>query len=86
MAIVVTHVDKGGRFVVLGANASKWATSAGHPIFGNWAPVREEGTVRVVAVCGADGRIQFADADQLRVVEIDGQPLAAVFAVPAGGS
>ncbi len=73
MAILVTHVEKGGRFVVLGASASKWATSRGSAIFGNFAPVEESGYVRSIAVCGADGRIQFADGDQLRVVSIDGK-------------
>ncbi|MBL8753769.1 MAG: hypothetical protein JNK15_10755 [Planctomycetes bacterium] len=73
MAIIVTHVDKGGRFVVLGASVSKWATSTGHVLFGDLAPVEKSGVVRSVAVCGADGKIQFADADQLRVVSIDGK-------------
>lgn len=78
MAIVVTHKEKGGRFVVLGASASKWATSRGHAVFNNLAPVEREGMVRAVAVCGADGVIQFAEPDQLRVLEVDGQPIAAL--------
>lgn len=76
MAIVVTHKERGGRFVLLGTNASKWATSTGHPVFGNWAPIRDEGTMRVATVCGADGVMQFVDADAMRVVEVDGVPLA----------
>jgi hypothetical protein len=73
MAIIVTHVEHGGRFVVLGASASKWATATGHAFFGDLVPVEKSGMVRSVAVCGADGKIQFADGDQLRVVSIDGK-------------
>lgn len=80
MAIVVMHKERGGRFVLLGAKASKWATSTGHPILGNWSPIRDEGTLRVAAVCGADGAIQFVDADAMRVVEVDGVPVSALLA------
>jgi hypothetical protein len=78
MAVIVTHKQSGGRFVVLGANASKWATSRGDWLFGNLAPVEKEGTLRVVVIAGADGVIQFANGDELRVLEADGQPLAAL--------
>ena len=73
MAIIVTHKEKGGRFAVLGANFDPWKTARGDALFGNLFPVEREGAVRVVTVCGADGVIQFADADKFRVLSIDGK-------------
>lgn len=72
MAIVVTHKQKGGRFVVLGANFSRWKTARGHALLGDWLPVHEEGAARVLTVCGANGVIQFGNADEFTVVSIDG--------------
>ncbi|MBL8736915.1 MAG: hypothetical protein JNL12_10850 [Planctomycetes bacterium] len=72
MAIVVTHKEKGGRFVVLGANLAKWKTARAHALLGDFFPVEQEGADRVLVVCGADGVIQFGDADAFVVVEIDG--------------
>lgn len=73
MAIVVTHKQKGGQFVVLGANYTKWKSSRASRLFGDLFPVEEEGAVRVLTVCGADGVIQFGDADAFVVTAIDGQ-------------
>ena len=73
MATIVTHKSKGGRFVLLGASQSVWKTAHGSAVFGNLAPVKEEGAVRALAFCGADGVIQFGDADQFAVLSIDGQ-------------
>jgi hypothetical protein len=73
MAIVVTHKQQGGRFVVLGANYTKWKTARGSAVFGDLFPVEKEGADRVLTVCGADGVIQFGDADEFVVLTIDGQ-------------
>jgi len=73
MAIVVTHKQKGGQFVVLGANYTKWKSSRASRLFGDLFPVEEEGAARVLAVCGADGVIQFGDADAFVVTGIDGK-------------
>lgn len=73
MAIIVTHVTKGGRFVVLGANFTRWESAHGHWFLGNLDPVTHQGTARVLTVCGPDGKIQFGDADAFTVVEIDGR-------------
>lgn len=78
MAIVVTYEKEGGRYVVLGASSSKWATARGSALLGNLVPVENEGFVQVVAMAGADGRIRFADPALLRVVEVDGRPLSAL--------
>ena len=76
MATIVTHRQFGGRFVVLGANLAVWKTARGHALFGHWEPVEKSGTARVLTVAGADGKIQFGNADEFRVVEVDGVALA----------
>lgn len=78
MAIVVTHKEKGGRFVVLGASYSEWRTARGSAVFGELLPVERSGSSRCVVVCGKDGVIQFPAADDLVVVSIDGRPPADV--------
>ena len=80
MAIVVTHKEKGGRFVVLGANLAKWKTARAHALLGDILPVEQSGADRVLVVCGADGVIQFGDADAFVVLEIDGVPPARLLA------
>jgi hypothetical protein len=73
MAIIVTHRQRGGRFAVLGANLAKWKTARSHALLGDLFPVEKEGADRVLVLCGADGVIQFGDADAFQVVEIDGR-------------
>jgi hypothetical protein len=68
MATIVKHKATGARFVVIGANLAKWKTA-----YGNWVPVENEGADRVLVVCGADGLLQFGDADAFVVVEVDGR-------------
>lgn len=74
MAIVVTHKEKGGKFAVLGANFNKWVTSHNSSLF--QIPVYDEGSDRILVVTGQDGRIQFAHADEFRVLTIDGVAIA----------
>lgn len=84
MAIVVTHATKGGRFVVLGANFARWESAHGNWFLGGLVPVMKQGTARVLTVCGADGKIQFGDADAFTVIEIDGKSPSALLG--AGGA
>lgn len=76
MVTIVTHVEKGGRYVLLGASFSKWKTSRGSALGGNLFPVEEEGDTRVLAVSGADGIVRWVESKQFRVLEVDGVPLA----------
>lgn len=78
MATIVTHVEKGGRYVLLGASFSRWKTARGSALGGNLFPVEQEGDTRVLALCGADGIVKWTDAVNFRVVEIDGVPIADV--------
>jgi hypothetical protein len=76
MATIVTHLKEGGRFVVLGANYAKWKSARAHRFLGDMFPVEEGGAVRVLTVAGADGKIQFGNADEFRVLEVDGVAVA----------
>ncbi|MCU0863320.1 MAG: hypothetical protein MUC36_05990 [Planctomycetes bacterium] len=73
MATIVKHKATGARFVVIGANLAKWKTARAHVLLGDLFPVENEGADRVLVVCGADGVIQFGDADAFVVVEVDGR-------------
>jgi hypothetical protein len=73
MAILVRHKKTNGRFAVLGANFTMWKTARGSALFGDLFPVERQGAARVLTVCGADGVIQFGDADEFVVEAIDGR-------------
>jgi hypothetical protein len=76
MATIVTHLKEGGRFVVLGATFALWKTARAHAVFGNISPVEKEGSARVLTIAGADGKILFGNAEEFRVLEVDGVAVA----------
>jgi hypothetical protein len=83
MATIVTHLKEGGRFVVLGANYVRWKSARAHRLLGDMFPVEESGAVRVLSVAGADGKIQFGNADEFRVLEVDGVATAQLLGASA---
>ena len=82
MATIVTHVERGGRYVLLGASFSRWKTSRGSALGGNLFPVEEEGDTRVLALCGPDGIVRWSEAKHYRVLEVDGVAVAEVLREP----
>jgi len=78
MAVIVQHEPTGNRYVLLGAGFGAYRATRPSLFFGNWAPAEEEGKIEVVAICTPDGRIGWANSNELVVVEIDGKPPAEV--------
>lgn len=78
MAIVVTHKEEGGRFVLLGASFTKWKSVRASLMFGMLGPVEKDGDARVLSICGADGVIRFVNGVDYVVVAVDGKSPADV--------
>ncbi len=72
MAVFVRHKESGKRFLLVGAGFGAWASARPDRILGNILPAEEKGTLPRVAICDAEGNIEWVRSDEVSVVEIDG--------------
>ncbi len=73
MTTIVTHIEKGGRYAVLGAGHGMFKTSRPSVVLGSLLPSESEGRESVLALCDSKGAIAFGHSKEFRVVSIDGQ-------------
>ena len=73
MSTIARHRPTGATFAVIGASYNEWRTAREHRLLGDLFPVEKSGNVRLLVVCGADGRVQFGNADDFEIVTIDGR-------------
>lgn len=80
MAIIVRHNDQpDGQFVLLGAGFGMFKAMRGATL-GDILSKQDEGEKTLVALCGTDGQILWADSSEVTVVSVDGQSLDVVLA------
>ena len=78
MAIIVRHGEEpGNQYVLLGAGFGMFKAMRGATL-GDILSVQDEGEKTLVALCGTDGQILWADSSELTVVSVDGQSLDAI--------
>ena len=78
MAIVVTHKEYEGQFILVGAGYGAVKATRPSLFFGNLAPTEETGEHSLVLLCRDDGRVGWVDSSGVRVVSVDGQSPAAI--------
>lgn len=72
MAVLVQHVESGRVFVLIGTGYSCYKDSRPSYLGGVLFPHEEEGHYELVAVSDSRGRITWLQADEVRVLEVDG--------------
>ena len=78
MAIIVRHNEEpANHYVLLGAGFGMFKAMRGATL-GDILGIQEEGDKTLVALCGTDGQILWADSSELTVVSVDGQSLDSV--------
>ncbi len=72
MAVIVRHKASHTEFVLLGPGYGAYMALRPGTFFGNSRPHEESGELFKVATCDQKGIIQWFDAKDVAVVEIDG--------------
>ena len=73
MAIIARHDPTGDHYVLLGPGYSNWATARPSLFFGNLVPAKEQGQARLVCLCDANGKIEWAYDKYVTIISIDDQ-------------
>jgi hypothetical protein len=78
MATIVKSKTSNKKYILLGAGLG--AYKAVRPSFfgGNLFPHEEEGVVKSIAVCEANGDIIWLDSNDIQVVKIDGVDISEI--------
>ncbi len=72
MTTIVQHVPSGKHYILLGAGFGAWATARPNRLLGDLFATDKNGQTRVLCLCDAEGRVEWAFADRVRVVRVDG--------------
>ncbi len=72
MATIVQTKKTGKKYVLLGTGFGAYKAARPDVFLGNLWPTEDEGQITMVAVCDGEGRIRWAQSDDLTVVEVDG--------------
>ena len=83
MTTLVEHKEIGARYVLLGAGFGAYQSAYPGPFLGALSPTVESGQRSVLAVCNAAGEVLWFEADDLRVVSVDGVSPAAALGADA---
>jgi hypothetical protein len=70
--IIVKNRMKLKKYILLGTGLGAYKAVSPSFFGGNLFPKEEEGTIKTVAVCDANGDIFWFESDELQVVEVDG--------------
>ena len=72
MTTIVQHVPSGKHYILLGAGYGAWATARPNRLLGDLFATDKNGQTRVLCLCDAEGRVEWAFADRVRIVSVDG--------------
>lgn len=72
MATIVRIKEGNKKYVLLGTGFGAYKSTRPSFFGGNLFPSEEEGTIGVVAVADEIGNILWVEADEIKVIEIDG--------------
>lgn len=79
MAAIVIHRGSGERYVLLGTGFGAYKSSRASVFGGNLFPHEEEGIMMMAAACDSSGTIFWFKTEELKVIEVDGMEIEAVF-------
>ena len=82
MTTIVTDIEKGGRYLLLGGGYASDRIERPHIIFGQMAPNVDENQHSLVLVANEQGRIGWVQVSQLRVISVDGMSPEEALALP----
>ena len=74
MAVIIRHKSSHTELVLLGPGYGAYMALRPGKWLGDSAPYEESGELFKVAACGRNGHIQWLDAKDVTVVEVDGMP------------
>lgn len=72
MVTIVKHITTDKNYILIGAGFAAYKTSKPSTFIANRVPVSDEGQISMVAVCDENGKIQWLNTDEIKVVEVDG--------------
>lgn len=75
MAIVVELKDTKDKYILLGTGFGAFKATRPSLIFGNFAPVDENGEMEMVAICNNTGNIGWVQSSEVTVIEVDGKSI-----------
>jgi len=65
-------LNKGDRFILLGAGYGAFKATRPGVFFGNLSPIEESSEIPMVLVCNASGETAWVKSSHLEVVSVDG--------------
>ena len=77
MATIVENIESKKRFVLIGSSFSYFKEVTENRFF-KFLRNTEQGEFEVIAISNEKGEILFKNADEFKVVEIDGKPISEI--------
>lgn len=73
MATIVEHKADGNRYVLIGPGYGMYHAVKAHVVLGNWGRSAETGSQKLVCVTNEAGEIGWLQAENVKVVSVDGK-------------
>jgi hypothetical protein len=73
MATIVQFKPDGQNYILLGTGFGAFKATRPSMFLGNLIPTEDQGELKMVSVCDAEGTIRWAQSSDVTVVEVDGQ-------------
>lgn len=80
MATIVRHIPTGKHYILLGAGFGAWASARPNRLLGDLFAADKSGQSKLLCMCDADGRVEWAYADKVSVISVDDLDPAQVLA------
>lgn len=72
MVTIVKHITTDKKYILIGAGFAAYKTSKPATFIANRVPISDEGEISMVAVCDENGKIEWLNTDEIKVVKVDG--------------
>lgn len=73
MPTIVRHNPTGDHYILIGAGYGKWASARPNRLLGDLFASDKSGETRLVCLCDADGKVEWAFDKHITVVSVDNQ-------------
>lgn len=78
MAIIVKHNPSGKHYILLGAGYGMWASARPNRLLGDLFAADRNGQSRLLCLCDEQGGVEWAYAERVSIVSVDGMSPAEV--------
>ncbi|MCA9277266.1 MAG: hypothetical protein KDA29_14685 [Phycisphaerales bacterium] len=72
MAIIVKHNPSGKHYILLGAGYGMWASARPNRLLGDLFAADRNGQSRLLCLCDEQGGVEWAYAERVSIVSVDG--------------